>query len=175
MFWTHYKWSKLNISLTRPLLGVRSGCVHCNTAVLQECGANISKRRCRERKKTTTATTKKKVLLGDSLRAAPRSRLTAAAPPACGHLNSTGEFTAVRLSHSLTASLCKECRVSTSAPSGSRKHGLVIIPTWGADSLAPPLSASSTAKKRRRWECERKGSPECRRSLGACWGWLGSR
>lgn len=151
MFWTHYKRSKLNISLTRPLLGVRSGCVHCNTATLktlQRCrnAAQTSQNADVEKeKKKTTATTKKKVLLGDSLRAAPRSRVTAAAPPACGHLNSTGEFTAVRLSHSLAASLCKEFRVSTSALSGSRKHGLVIIPTCGADSLAPPLSASSTA------------------------------
>lgn len=120
------------------------------TATLQHCSAAGMRRKhlktqMSRKKKKNNSNNKKKVLLGDSLRAAPRSRVTAAAPPACGHLNSTGEFTAVRVSHSLTASLCKECRVSTSALSGSRKHGLVIIPTCGADSLAPPLSASSTA------------------------------
>lgn len=155
------------------------------TATLQHCSAAGMRRKhlrtqmSKEKKKTTT---KNKVLPGDSLRAAPRSRVTAAAPPACGHLNSTGEFTAVRLSHSLTASLCKECRVSTSALSGSHKHGLVIILTFGADSLAPPppppqphiwarVNLFGIVKNRRRWECERKGSPGCRRSLSACWGW----
>lgn len=134
---------------------------HCNTAALQECGANISKRRCRERKKkTTTATTKKK---GSAAR-----RLAPLRPEVSGHGCSATcvrpfEFNrrvycspSFSLSHGFP--LQRVSGFNVRPVRLRRKHGLVIILTCGADSLAPPLSASSTAHLGPRsfvWNCQK--------------------